>query len=320
MVGPVLAMRILVPLDGSLLAESALQLAAGLARARRGELLIVRVIDPHAPLPAGPLGLVSKYRDSEREAAVDDLERVSRQLTRWGVRGTTRLAWGQPVGQIVRVAREERATMIAMASHGRSGPGRWLLGSVTEGVLRLSPCPVLICRGSLHQEFDGFRQVVVPLDGSQNAAAVLPAVRPYLHREARGTLVRASDDLVRQSALRLDEEAYQAYQEMLRSSLAGVPAPESWRREVLDCPPAEAILRVAEADQADLIAMTTHGRTGFHRLLLGSVTERVARHASCSLLAFPARYLSLPEGTEIPLSEEPPTPLEEGAPRPSPAL
>lgn len=318
--GSVLAMRILVPLDGSLLAESALQLAAGLARAREGEILIVRVIDPHAPLPAGPLGLVSRYRDSEREAAVDDLERVTRQLTRWGLHGTTRLAWGQPVAQIVRVAREEQATLIVMASHGRSGPGRWLLGSVTEGVLRLSPCPVLIGRGSLHHEFAGFRQVVVPLDGSQNAAEVLPAVQPYLHREARGTLVRSSDDLVRQSALRLDEQAYRAYQATLQAELTRALPPDSWRWEVLDCPPAEAILRVAEADQADLIAMSTHGRTGFHRLLLGSVTERVARHAPCSVLAFPARCLSIAERIEVPLSEEPSNPLRAGASPSPPAV
>ncbi|MCE7872019.1 universal stress protein [bacterium CPR1] len=280
-------MKILIPLDGSKLAEDALDLAAGLARLWSGELVVVRVVGPSVAIPAGAPGLAMQVEKVAREEACDYLETIARQLTRWGMAGATRALFGQAVEQIVREAEEEGVGLICMASHGRSGPARWLLGSVAEGAVRKSPCPVLLCRGEIGSDFQGFRQVIVPVDGSRGSAEVIQKVKPYLHPTAHLTLVRASEDLVRHSALRLDQVSYQGYLDALEEELKALDPEERFGRRVLDCPAAEAIMTLAQEKQADLIAMATHGRSGMQRLVLGSVTERVARHASCPVLAFP---------------------------------
>lgn len=282
-------MKILLPLDGSLVSETALRMAAGLARSRSAEILVVRVVDPHAPLPAGAFGMAQQLHQVEHESATDYLERIARDLTHWGLQGSTEVRVGQPSAQIVKAAREKHADLIVMASHGRSGPGRWLIGSVAESVLRQSPCPVLLCRGRMTEEFRGFERVIVPVDGSAGSNEALLKVQPFLAPGARVVLVRATDTLVRLSALRLETDTYQTYLEALQQELDALEPALPCVRRVLDAPPSEAILAVAEEERADLIAMSTHGRTGTNRILVGSVTERVARHAECPVLAFPTR-------------------------------
>ncbi len=281
-------MKILLPLDGSLVSETTLGLAAAMARRLAAQLVVLRVTDPRAPLPAGAAGMAAALCQADQDGASEYLERIARDLTHRGVGGEVHWRQGHPVDQIVRVAREERVDLILMATHGRSGPARWMLGSVAEGVLRVAPCPVLLARGHLG-EFEGFQRVIVPVQSTQASQEALREVQAYLHPQARLTLVRATDDLVRLSAVRSDEAAYQEYLGALEAELAELDPGGRCARQVVDAAPAEAILAVANEQEADLIAMSTHGRRGYNRLVVGSVTERVARHAPCSLLVFPAR-------------------------------
>lgn len=276
-------MVIVLPLDGSEVSESALGFAARLAVLLSAELIALRVTHPIDELPATNAFMAQDLAREEREAAHEYLERIASLLPR----GSTRVAAGRPAVRIAEVAREVGAGLIVMASHGRSGAARWVLGSVAEGVLRQAPCPVLLCRGNLPGEFGGFERVVVPLDGSSLAARALEQVQPFLAPAARPTLVRATDTLVRLSALHMQPDNYKSYLEALEDELDAVDTEKRCERRVLDCAPAEAILRVAEEVDADLIAMTTHGRSGAARAVLGSVTERVARHALCPVMVFP---------------------------------
>jgi nucleotide-binding universal stress UspA family protein len=264
-------------------------MAAALARSLSAEVLVARVTDSHETLPAGAAGMARALTQADQESACEYLERVARDLTRWGLRGTTRVRSGHPVRQIARLAREERVDLIVIASHGRTGATRWLLGSVAEGVLRHAPCPVLLCRGRLAREFHGFERVIVPLDGSNSSARALQRVQPFLAHSAQVTLVRATDALVRHSALDTQEESYQAYLAAIEAELDALDPEKRYARKVLNRTPAQAILDVAEESEADLIAMVTHGRKGLDRALIGSVTERVARHALCPVMVFPTR-------------------------------
>ncbi|MEW6283426.1 MAG: universal stress protein, partial [Candidatus Eremiobacterota bacterium] len=180
--------------------------------------------------------------------------------------------------------------LIVMASHGRTGPGRWLLGSVAEAVLREAPCPVLLVREALPVPLEGFHRILVALDGSERSLEVVPKVAALAAEGARAELLRASD----LDALPLSMQEREVVLNALREELDGVTVPGlAVQRRVEDSSPAAAILAVAEREKCDLIAMTSHGRTGAARVLLGSVAERVARHAPCPVLIVPVKGVGL---------------------------
>src|SRR3712207_2645384 len=126
--------RVLVPLDGTPEAASALPTAETLARTGQGELLLVRVgADYHAGSPA-------------RAEAEGYLERVAADLRSRGLRAEATVRYGDVAEEILAEATARRADLIAMATHGRSGLRRALLGSVTERVVHHSPVPVVVTR------------------------------------------------------------------------------------------------------------------------------------------------------------------------------
>lgn len=135
--------KALIPLDGSTPAEAPL---GGLPDGV-DELVLCRVLEPHAPVAPGVatgLGLIltQPARDrSEHDEALDYLTQVAASR---GEKTTLLLLSGSPADEIVRAAQEQGVDLVALATHGRSGPKRWLLGSVAESVLRRAPCPVLL--------------------------------------------------------------------------------------------------------------------------------------------------------------------------------
>lgn len=272
--------RILVPLDGSELAELALEPARRLARKWGAELVLLRVTEPfvHGPLARVP-SQTSRWLNAEVRPY---LERVACDLAEEGFAVRTLFPRGVAREQIIRAARRQAAELIIMCSHGRSGVLRWLMGSVAEGVLRRAACPILIVRpGLAAMPEDGYHQVLVPVDGSPLADEVVERIRVYLAAAGQCTVVAATNML----PLDLDKEAREDTARALETDLAerfpDLP------RQVFDGDASDVILTYATDAGCDLIAMATHGRSGFKRFLLGSVTERVARHSSCPVLVFP---------------------------------
>lgn len=134
---------VLVPLDGSLLAETALPKAAELARAGDGHLLLIRATQAHTLPGLDP----SEAQVKVVEEAEEYLARVRQRLAGTGVAGTETSVWyGQAAYAIVEAARLRRADLIVMTTHGRSGLGRLILGSVAESVLRGTTTPILLVR------------------------------------------------------------------------------------------------------------------------------------------------------------------------------
>ncbi len=139
--------RVLVPLDGSELAERALEPAAALA-ATAGELLLYQVLPPAAATAADlehdPSW--STILAEIRAEALRYLERVAERLRTAGYRVRTATDYGEPAACIAEYARREEADLIVLSSHGRSGLARWLLGSVADALVRLAPVPLLLLR------------------------------------------------------------------------------------------------------------------------------------------------------------------------------
>ncbi len=142
---------IIVPLDGSLLGESALALAEGLAKTFGNPLLLVRSVDrPRVASPSlGNPVIVAKVEEWAIEETRSYLQRKQLEVANRGVRVTTEISVGSPAWFIDECVQAHHAGLVVMASHGRSGMGRFLLGSVAQTVLRESEAPVLLVR--LHE-------------------------------------------------------------------------------------------------------------------------------------------------------------------------
>jgi nucleotide-binding universal stress UspA family protein len=140
--------RMLIPLDGSELAEAILPFAEQVASPLNAEVILVRVVEAVSAAEAIALaGVVAPDTFAVREMeAKRYLHDVERRLSKKGLRARTRIALGPPAAAILGAVQTSAADLVAMTTHGRSGLGRALFGSVAESVLRASPVPVLVIR------------------------------------------------------------------------------------------------------------------------------------------------------------------------------
>ena len=139
--------RVLIPVDGSEVAESILPFILEIAGPLDLDLILLRVNQPIPPMPFEG----ARYFDIEdveqrREDAAAYLDRLGAGMRRSGVRVHTRVRRGDPVEEILAAAREEAVDLIAMTTHGRTGAARLLWGSIAEGVLRHAPVPAFLLR------------------------------------------------------------------------------------------------------------------------------------------------------------------------------
>lgn len=295
---------ILVPLDGSALSERAVSPAISVARLEGGKIILLRVpvlesmLVP-APEVIGGYGLVwpDEALEHSRQESSEYLSKLLERLQGEGVPVITRLEEGDPAALILDLAEAECIDLICMSTHGHSGITRWVLGSVSEKVIRSAPCPVFLAR---HEK--RIRKVLIPVDGSAlSESAIRPAIRLARSLRAEATLIHAvgigSREDRRMQQLEeleaglgsrlletIDEEAHR-YLQRLVDSLE--PAEVPLNSVVVDQPAAESILHYAETNDFGLVAMATHGRSGIRRWVYGSVTEKVMRGGCCSMLIVP---------------------------------
>ena len=294
---------ILVPLDGSDLAERAVPVAAELARRAGVELRLLHVHDPGAVEPIHVAGLPiiddhmrSLRRDHERAY----LDGTPQRLVP-GARVSVALLEGPVAGAIIGHAEREGAGLIVITSHARSGFERAWLGSVTDQMVRLSHVPLLVVRPEPGRVSGAFRRILVPLDGSEAAESILEhAVRlARLEPEAELVLLRVVQPIA--SAVRMPDAP--SIPSLPPEDLASHPEVES-AKEYLDgvvgrleasglrvrakveiaAVVAPAILDIARGEQADVVALATHGRSGLARLMLGSVADKLIRGSHTPIL------------------------------------
>ena len=298
--------RILVPLDGSPLAEQALPYAAALG-GEGAELTLLQIIPNGGELPMFLERLAEPLEEVRARYEAASREDVARAARAWlGDRPHVRLevGIGDPAEQIVRWAAARDVELIAMASHGRGALGRWTFGSVADRVVRAARVPVLVVRPRDAPTEPGvppaIRRVVVPLDGSALALEALPTAARLASRLALPIhLVRSvppSESLPpvvveAPYPTSLYEEMFQAARldaaRTLREAAARLgETGAAVSEEVLPGPAAAAIIDATGPH--DVVVLTSHGRTGVRRWLLGSVAEKLVRLGTAPTIVVPA--------------------------------
>ncbi len=301
--------RILVPLDGSPRAESAIPVAARIARTLGSSVVLLQVAT--TPLDYGPYYTQpSKYSraviDTELEEANKYLQGVAKSSELAGVSTEVKALTGAVAPAIL--DQSLHADLIVMSSHGYSGLVRWMLGSVADKVTRHSPIPVLVLREGGPVPAAATQQSVralVSLDGSPLSEAVLEPAAYLVAALAQATSRQGALHLLRvvdlpasgkfksdayidssvREQTRHEAEAYLATlaDRLLEDELAYPDITIATSVE-FDPDVAEAIVQMAEQGNFDIIAMATHGRGGLERWAMGSVTERVLNATKLPLL------------------------------------
>jgi nucleotide-binding universal stress UspA family protein len=288
---------IIVPLDGSQVAEDALAPARGIVAATQAHLVLVQGVQ---------FTVASHQQEVAAHAAVTEAQRylrtVAEHLEREGITARAEVLPGTPEQAILFAAQVHQADLIVISTHGRSALRHVFAGSVAEAVLRHAECPVLITHpgNKAPAGEQSARRILVPLDGSPLSEAALA----YLTSEQLGAgahviLLRvverpalsgaplvtgqASDEFFAYADAQVakDQESAEQYLSALGERyLQGV----EWEKHVVVGYAVEDIVHCAKELRAGLIVMASEGRHGFERLLYGSVAGRVLRHAPMPVL------------------------------------
>lgn len=270
--------RIVIPLDGSELADG-----------------IMEQLKPLLVKGEVRLELVAVIPEDWSDEARRHLKTVQMRLEGEGYDVETHIRHGSAAKEIVKLAKEFKAALIAMSSHGRSGPARWALGSTAERVLRTSLVPILVCnpaslaRGTTS---GGIRKILVPLDGSERGAEILDSIIPLATiTGAELVLLHVAPEDPTWAAI---PHIYPGVETLpTEDDAMSLIAPAIQRVKdagvahdvrIAFADPATAICELADHTDVDLIAMCSHGRRGIERLVFGSVAEKVLRHSPVPVL------------------------------------
>ena len=293
--------HILVPLDGSPVAEQVLPYVAHLAKEHQALVHLLRVLD------SMPSDMATARRTTLKDIARGMKVHVQEYLE--GIRTSQDLAEtkvscsikeGGPAQQIVEEAEKEPDKLIAMSTHGRSGIGRWVLGSIADKVLHATTNPLLLVRATEERsspDHTKINSIIVPLDGSELSEQVLPYVVAMAQpNRLKVVLVRVAPSTEEyysyMSVQHLDasssiyhgpyEEFFKEENARMAEYLHGVKARLmkeglSVEEKLLRGNAATAIVEFAQLQPGALIAMTTHGRSRVGRWVMGSVADKVVR-------------------------------------------
>jgi nucleotide-binding universal stress UspA family protein len=276
--------RILTPTDFSPSAELAMRSAEFLSRQQRARLDLLHVLQLPAPSYLGRLGLDRDLRETWIAGAREQLAELARGLAGTELEVDTILREGKPWSEILDVARERGADLICLGNSGHSALERLFLGSTAENVVRRSDVPVLIVR---ERPLTEVRRVLVPVDFDPGTkVAIRFALAKFPAAEISALHVVAplppADPVV--GPLVPNLAAIRAKIRGLLDRLGARDVTESVR---LMADPAGAIIEAARETDVDLLVLTTHGRRGVSRAILGSVAEKVVRHADRPVLVLP---------------------------------
>ena len=262
--------RVLIPIDGSALASKILvPLRRLLSRDAPAQVILFHVHDG-APDPAVQQTLLE----------------VSRLCGAAGLPGTVQMREGEPAETILQGASQNAVDLIAMATHGRSGLTRLVRGSVAERVLRGADVPLLLCNPAVLEAGEAqdpaFQRILVPYDGSEVAARVLPAAAT-LAQAYDATLVLLRVENFSAGGGHSELEDVDMIEHKLRptvTQLRDLGAPEvEVKVEVGN--EIDLILKTIDEERIDLLCMSSHGRGGVARWWFGSTAEGVLRAARC---------------------------------------
>jgi len=299
---------IVVPLDGSEQAEQVIPYAEAL-RDHGGTLLFFQVV-----IPSGPArGLFGDVELTMEDIVAQEREAANARLTEIAERWDSVLDKkpevesfaGDTVEAIEAIVRDRGATLLAISSSGRGALSRWAFGSVADTLIRSTPVPLLIIHPGPESD-DAvkaveLKRILVPLDGSETAETALP-VAGRLARGAKVPVVLVQVinpslefSMVGQGMAPITAELYnevesdftaQANEELDKGATLLGEVPAGISKTVLQGGTVEAFQHYAEP--GDLIVMTSHGRTGVRRFVLGSVAQKIINERVAPVVLVPA--------------------------------
>jgi nucleotide-binding universal stress UspA family protein len=277
--------NILLATDGSEEAELAARTAVDLAGKTGSELHVVYVLVLPPESLHDPLGTAEREEFERRwRARLDEL--VGRIEASGGAVGGAHFRVGSPATEIVAQAEEVGAGLVVLGSRGLGAMRRALMGSVSDSVVRHAPCPALVVR---EQPLALPTRILLATDGSEEAklaattaADLAASTDSELHVVTVGPFLPTMFAPTEEEPARLAREARMTLDEQVELiEAAGGTVTEAHLRLG---GVAEEIVALAEDVGAGLIAMGSRGRGGIRRALMGSVSERVVRHAHCAVM------------------------------------
>lgn len=307
--------RILAPLDGSTIALQVLPYAQLIAESTGAPLALLTVVNSSPPdlmrAAGGSYTETStetmptpeqwaELRERLRADAQRHMEAAAEPARSAGAAVETVVKEGDPATAIAQEADKDAQTLIAMSTHGRSGVGRWLLGSVTDKVVRHGQHATLVVRareGDVTSASPRLTRVVLAVDGSSISDTVVPhgvemakalgtgvtvlrAISPLAYGEAFADYAPTMQSDAFAAEIEADAQGYvERMAEEVRA--AGVQDVDT---KVVEGHPGSVILDEVGEGGERLVVMATHGRSGVGRWLLGSVTDRVIRHSAGPVL------------------------------------
>lgn len=302
--------NMLIPVDGSKLAESVFPYAREVAGRLGTNVTILHVSDPKESETLPMHRAYVKHLAEVLRRRVSDIEKkTGRKQGRERVQVSGEVVVGYAAEEIVRYTRDKGADLIVMATHGRTGMWRWVLGSVADKVVRASSVPVLLVRPEAVGK-GGFKKwtditVIVPLDGSPLGESVLPHVQALAHQVGNDllnvVLIRVCETppmpVIPGAEIPFDwkkliDDSWTACKRVTKEYLGGVENHlKQTGLQVRSEPIEQTKLTVAEeiVDYANkipfgLIVMATHGRSGVSRWAEGSVAHKVLTGSSRPML------------------------------------
>ena len=292
---------ILVPLDGSLLAECVLPHAIAIARAFNARIILLRVLEKNQVNGSAQIFDLLNWQIKKTEAKLY-LEKISARLLKSQLKIKATVLEGLAAESITEFAENQGVKLIILSSHGRSGLSQWGISSVTQKVIFSAPTSILIIRA--HQQIANelmeqpYRQILVPLDGSQRAEYALPLITllARFHKSRTHILhvvktpemarqmppVQDDVDLSNRIVARNQEEAIRYLEQVeSRSHLDGIDV----QTHLITSDNAAAALHgLVEQENIDMVALNAHGYSGNIQWPYGSMVVNFILYGKVPLL------------------------------------
>ncbi|MDB6032246.1 MAG: putative Universal stress protein [Verrucomicrobiales bacterium] len=291
---PTIVKQILATTDFSAGSKNALTYAAAMAKRLGSKVALLNVVEPPPRLAGLESVVIMQFGDAAVGRAYQLLDAVKEQIFESSLRVRTHVRTGKPHLQIAKASAELDAGLLIMATHGYSGWKHTLLGSTTERVLRHAPCSVLVVRAKREQAKSNldFPRILFATDLSDACPEALSLVQMLAaHFGSTVSLMHVIErfpisSMMPKSTTRSTAAALSKRADALLTDLSRALQHRqiSVNSLVKFGTPYVEITKAAKTLDASLVVVGTHGNTGLKRIYLGSVAERVVRHAPCPVL------------------------------------
>lgn len=281
--------KILVPLDGSELAEKALPYAKSIAKLKNSNVILFAVS-------------LTIFVDRRDRLFASYLEVSAKELNEEGIKATTATSYGDVAEEIVKYANKNKMDLIVMATHGYTRAKQWLFGSVTQKVLYGTEIPVLLIKSKSPEVSGEFNRILVPVDGSPFSEATLPYVEELTRKTNKEILLLhiCEPPVVPSYGSHPINPTWKKYRDdmwgeteklstnYLNKTMAAMKKKgikvKSRVIKAQSGEVAKTIMQISKEENIDLIVIATQGRTGVSRWVYGSVANRIVGEFSQPIL------------------------------------